>query len=97
MNQFPLYHGPKVKTWTWRDIKKALVGNTEQDIRRIEGQYLLHDDDLCIQGPDNLEWHISGTSLMNNYLFGDMKTEKPWWLVYAKVDAMLEEDANNEN
>ncbi len=96
MKQFPLYHGPGVKTWTWRDIKKALVGNTQEDIKRIEGQYLLHDDDLRMQGPDNLEWHISGTRLMNNYLYGDLKTEKPWWLEYEEVDAMLEEDNRHE-
>lgn len=96
MKNFPLYAGQETQTWTWRDIKKALVGNTEIDIKRIEAEFLLEDGDLRIQGPRGLEWHISGTRLMNNYLWGEQVSEKPWWRHYEETDAMLEKDNRHE-
>jgi hypothetical protein len=87
VKDFPLYKGTDIRTWTWRDIKQALVGNTPADIKRIEYEFMLHDEDLRTQGPEDLEWHISGTTLMNNYLWGDLVTEKPWWRHYEETDA----------
>jgi hypothetical protein len=97
MKNFPLYTGQETQTWTWRDIKKALVGNTEADIKRTESEFLLKDDEVLIPaGPRGLEWHISGTRIMNNYLWGDQVSEKPWWRHYEETDAMLEEDNRHE-
>ena len=90
MNDFPLYSGTDTRSWTWRDIKEALVGNTEYAINRLESEFLLKDDDILIPaGPRGLEWHIAGTTLMNNYLWGEQVTAKPWWRHYEETDAYL--------
>lgn len=82
LHNFPLYYGHEADVWTWAKIKRALVGNTQADISHIEAEFLIEDDSTIITGPANLEWYISGSRLINNYLWGDPVSEIPWWREY---------------